>query len=244
MRKIGVEAFTLIELLVVIAIIGILASMLLPALNTARKKARSAFCISNLKQWSVGFALYEGDWNEYIPAEGDVSRAALGPAGSPNMGLWVNAVPPYLGMKSYANLWGVDTSGVQTNFTGLHIWVCPEKYYTHPVSDTGKNAVYYGINNLLDGGDTGVLDGNLIPRVRLSDITYPSQTVLLFDILANQCRGDPNQLNPNGQSPYANLHQGGCNFLFVDGHAAWYPTAAFVSGSSGITNNPDLRWWP
>ena len=62
------QKFTLIELLVVIAIIAILAAMLLPALSAARERARSASCLSNLKNLGLAHTIYMQDNDEHIIA--------------------------------------------------------------------------------------------------------------------------------------------------------------------------------
>lgn len=67
MKNTVVGKFTLIELLVVIAIIAILAAMLLPSLNSSRNTAKKIQCISNLKQYGQGIAMYADDYEQYFP---------------------------------------------------------------------------------------------------------------------------------------------------------------------------------
>jgi prepilin-type N-terminal cleavage/methylation domain-containing protein len=62
-------AFTLIELLVVVAIIAILAAMLLPALASAREKARRSSCVSNLNQMGKAIEAYVGDYGNYYACD-------------------------------------------------------------------------------------------------------------------------------------------------------------------------------
>ena len=61
------QAFTLIELLVVIAIIAILAALLMPALATAKEKAKRIQCMNNLHQIEIAFNGYAGDFKDKLP---------------------------------------------------------------------------------------------------------------------------------------------------------------------------------
>src|ERR1035437_7167598 len=114
------RAFTLIELLVVIAIIGILAAMLLPALNKAREKANAVSCLGNMRQWGFALGMYCDDWNDYMPYEGGSPPMDAGF----NLGAWYNILSPYISTPSLASLY--DSVPPRIPLPGQKsIYLCP-----------------------------------------------------------------------------------------------------------------------
>lgn len=110
------RAFTLIELLVVIAIIAILAGLLLPALATAKQKARTTQCLNNARQIGIATFIYIGDYGDTYPFGIDVKNDTSWS----NPSAWHLLLIPYLaastnaGSKTY--ICPSDTPGTSVTF--------------------------------------------------------------------------------------------------------------------------------
>lgn len=74
----GFRAFTLIELLVVIAIVGMLASLLLPAISRVSQRAQGTYCLNNGKQLMLAVTLYTSDYMELFPPNPDDGNSIPG----------------------------------------------------------------------------------------------------------------------------------------------------------------------
>jgi prepilin-type N-terminal cleavage/methylation domain-containing protein len=113
--KTNKTGFTLIELLVVIAIIGLLASVVLLALNSARAKSRDAKRLADIRQLASAYELYFNDYGSY-PTNTTAGSAILGGAGA-------YLVPAYIGLTPTAPT-PQDGSCVATGYQGnAYYWV-------------------------------------------------------------------------------------------------------------------------
>ena len=182
-------SFTLIELLVVIAIIAILAAILLPALNSARERGRTASCVNNLKQIAAAAAMYVDNFDGYtVPY-----RLAPQPGSSTNMSY------EYYLHATY----GIDSMAL----------VCPKKEEGLPAKTLPVNwSTGYGTNHFTISGsyfttkeigkDKPLGDNwGLIPA-KTSEIGAFSQTIHFADCINYGSK--PNQLgSTDGMYPYS-----------------------------------------
>lgn len=116
------KKFTLIELLVVVAIIGILTSLLLPALGKAREKAKIAVCKSNLKQIGTAVAMYVDDNDGYYPFRISTSPTPHG---------WDDFLSSYDGrnltvaQRTSGGWWGPAATNMPGGFNHGPLYRCP-----------------------------------------------------------------------------------------------------------------------
>jgi prepilin-type N-terminal cleavage/methylation domain-containing protein/prepilin-type processing-associated H-X9-DG protein len=208
--------FTLIELLVVIAIIAILAAMLLPALSSAKQKAWSASCNSNLHQIGLAMRMFADENGELYPESGtkiywDANDLPVASGGSGKPG-WMEQIISYAGTTNIYNCPGnvqlpVDMQGPFNYFNG-----CRAAYVVAGSFAAVKStSVLFPSAFVLSGDTCG------IPNVTAGGSFDPLDADK--DDYSQNCVGGP----ANG-SPYElwQVHSLGQNVLFADGHAKWY----------------------
>jgi prepilin-type N-terminal cleavage/methylation domain-containing protein/prepilin-type processing-associated H-X9-DG protein len=219
-RRASRNAFTLIELLIVIALIAILAALLLPSLAKAKQSAKGVGCISNLRQWGQATHLYTTDNEDLLPQDGTPNPGN----NATNVG-WYIDLPKVMDLPRYHSMPWRTNAGAEP---GNVVWICP----SNPRRSNGNNLFHYCLNENVNGTGSG-------NQVRLSSLRHPSATVWLFDSKNLPAVGTPNFIHPN-------LHNQGANILFLDSHVSRFANSVYwnFTINKGITNNPEIVWFP